>query len=60
METFDDRPDRYDSQTADRLKKDRLSRSTLYRKIDDGTFPRQIKINLRCAVWRSSAMLLSV
>ncbi len=41
-------------------KKTGLRRSTLYRKIDDGTFPRQIKINLRCAVWRSSAMLLSV
>jgi len=33
-----------------------LSRSTLYRKIDQGTFPRQIKISERCAEWRSSAI----
>jgi prophage regulatory protein len=33
-----------------------LSRSTLYRKIDQGTFPRQIKISERCAGWRSSAV----
>ena len=29
-----------------------LSRSTLYRKINDGTFPRQIAISVRCAGWR--------
>ena len=29
-----------------------LSRSTLYRKIADGTFPRQIRISRRCAGWR--------
>ena len=33
-----------------------LSRSTLYRKIDQGTFPRQIKISERCAGWRSSTI----
>lgn len=33
-----------------------LSRSTLYRKIDAGRFPRQIKIAERCAGWRSSAI----
>jgi prophage regulatory protein len=33
-----------------------LSRSTMYRKIDQGTFPRQIKISERCAGWRSSAI----
>ena len=33
-----------------------LSRSTLYRKIDQSTFPRQIKISERCAGWRSSAI----
>jgi prophage regulatory protein len=33
-----------------------LSRSTLYRKIQDGTFPRQIKIAARCAGWRQSAV----
>jgi len=38
------------------LQKTGLSRSTLYRKIGDGTFPRQIKISQRCAGWRSSAV----
>jgi prophage regulatory protein len=38
------------------LERTGLSRSTLYRKIDQGTFPRQIKISERCAGWRSSAI----
>jgi prophage regulatory protein len=33
-----------------------LSRATLYRKIENGTFPRQIKLNPRCAGWRESAI----
>lgn len=33
-----------------------LSRSTLYRKIEAGTFPRQISIGPRCAGWRESAI----
>ena len=33
-----------------------LSRSTLYRKIDEGTFPRQVHIASRCAAWRESAI----
>lgn len=33
-----------------------LSRSTLYRKIQDGTFPRQVRIAERCAGWRESAI----
>ena len=33
-----------------------LSRSTLYRKMDSGNFPRQIKIAERCCAWRSSAV----
>lgn len=33
-----------------------LSRSTLYRKISAGRFPRQIKIADRCAGWRQSAV----
>jgi len=33
-----------------------LSRSTLYRKIQDGTFPRQVHISTRCAGWRESAI----
>lgn len=38
------------------LDKTGLSRSTLYRKMDQGTFPRQIKISERCAGWRESAV----
>lgn len=33
-----------------------LSRSTLYRKVEDGTFPAQIKIASRCVGWRESAI----
>lgn len=33
-----------------------LSRSTLYRKIQRGEFPRQIKLSERCAGWRQSAI----
>ena len=33
-----------------------LSRSTLYRKVQDGSFPRQIKLSDRCAGWRESAV----
>ena len=33
-----------------------LSRSTLYRKIEQGTFPRQLKISLRCSAWRETAI----
>jgi prophage regulatory protein len=33
-----------------------LSRSTLYRKIGEGTFPKQIQISKRCAGWRESAI----
>lgn len=38
------------------LAKTGLSRSTLYRKIGTGKFPRQIKIAERCCAWRSSAV----
>lgn len=33
-----------------------LSRSTLYRKIQQGTFPPQLRIAARCAGWRESAV----
>jgi len=33
-----------------------LSRSTLYRKVQDGSFPKQIKLSDRCAGWRESAV----
>lgn len=38
------------------LERTGLSRSTLYRKIQEGTFPRQIPISTRCAGWRESAI----
>lgn len=33
-----------------------LSRATLYRKMQAGTFPDRIKIATRCAGWRESAV----
>lgn len=33
-----------------------LSRSTMYRKMQNGTFPRNIQISTRCAGWRESAI----
>lgn len=38
------------------LERTGLSRSTLYRKIGNGSFPRQVAISERCAGWRESAM----
>ena len=35
-----------------------LSRSTLYRKIREGTFPRQVRISVHGAGWRESAVNL--
>lgn len=31
-----------------------LSRSTMYRKMQNGTFPKNIQISTRCAGWRES------
>jgi prophage regulatory protein len=33
-----------------------LSRSTLYRKMQNGTFPKNVQISTRCAGWRESAV----
>ena len=33
-----------------------LSRSTLYRKVANGTFPRNVQISARCVGWRESAV----
>lgn len=33
-----------------------LSRSTLYRKMQNGTFPQNVRISARCAGWRESAV----
>jgi prophage regulatory protein len=38
------------------LERTGLSRSTLYRKIANGSFPRQIPISARCAGWRESSV----
>ena len=38
------------------LERTGLSRSTLYRRISQGTFPKQVQISLRCAGWRESAI----
>ncbi len=35
-----------------------LSRSTMYRKIAEGTFPQQVKISVHGAGWRESAVSL--
>lgn len=36
------------------LDKTGLSRSTLYRELQDGTFPKQIAIGPRCVAWRQA------
>ncbi len=33
-----------------------LSRSTMYRKMQNGTFPKNLQISLRCKGWRESAV----
>ena len=38
------------------LERTGLSRSTLYRKVQDGSFPKQLKLSERCAGWRESAV----
>lgn len=38
------------------LERTGLSRSTMYRKIQNGTFPKQVHISIRCAGWRESAI----
>ena len=40
----------------DVLKRTGLSRATLYRKVQDGTFPAQVRIAERCIGWRQSAI----
>jgi prophage regulatory protein len=38
------------------LERTGLRRSTLYRKMENGTFPRNIKLSDRCMGWRESAV----
>ncbi len=33
-----------------------LSRSTMYRKMENGTFPKNVQISTRCVGWRESAV----
>ena len=33
-----------------------LSRTTLYRRMQDGTFPENVQISTRCVGWRESAI----
>ncbi len=40
------------------LERTGLSRSTLYRKVADGSFPRQVAISRRCVGWRASELEL--
>ena len=38
------------------LERTGLSRSTLYRKVGDGGFPKPVQISARCVGWRESAI----
>jgi len=38
------------------LERTGLSRSTLYRRMQDGTFPKNVQISTRCVGWRESAI----
>lgn len=38
------------------LERTGLTRSTLYRKMQAGSFPRQVRISTRCAGWHESAV----
>ncbi|ATY30944.1 helix-turn-helix transcriptional regulator [Sphingomonas psychrotolerans] len=38
------------------LERTGLSRSTMYRKMQNGTFPRNLQISMRCTGWRESAV----
>ena len=38
------------------LERTGLSRSTMYRKMQNGTFPKNIQISTRCTGWRESAV----
>jgi prophage regulatory protein len=38
------------------LERTGLFRSTLYRKMENGTFPQNVRISVRCVGWRESAV----
>jgi prophage regulatory protein len=41
---------------AEVMRRTGLTRSTLYRKIDSGRFPKGLKLSERCVGWRESAV----
>ena len=51
----DEKPDRI-LRLNNVLDRTGLSRATLYRKVENGTFPRQVRIAARCVGWRESAI----
>jgi prophage regulatory protein len=51
-----DTPDRFLRLNAV-LERTGLSRSTLYRRMQRGSFPKNIQISTRCAAWRESAII---
>jgi prophage regulatory protein len=50
---MEDQPDRI-LRIATVLTRTGLSRSTLYRKVASGSFPRSVGISMRCVGWRES------
>jgi len=48
-------PDRF-IRIGEVLKRTSLSRATLYRKIQDGSFPAQTQLSKRCCGWRDSVI----
>ncbi len=52
---MNDQPDRI-LRIGTVLERTGLTRSTLYRKIAGGSFPKQVAISTRCAGWRESAV----
>ncbi|WP_380872166.1 hypothetical protein ACFB49_31180 [Sphingomonas sp. DBB INV C78] len=50
-----DNPDRF-LRLPTVLERTGLSRSTLYRKIERGTFPKGVAISTRCTGWRESSV----
>jgi prophage regulatory protein len=38
------------------LERTGLSRSTMYRKMQNGTFPKNVQISIRCTGWRESGI----
>ena len=38
------------------LQRTGLSRSTMYRKMQNGSFPKNVQLSIRCTGWRESAV----